>query len=77
MTEYAAVGAMWTGLLAGSIVAMALPRPALMVAWATRGEDPDYVTGDDFKDVPMDDPMRSPDWCHAHGQSYPCDGEEK
>lgn len=24
--------------------------------------------------VPLDDPQRSPDYCHSHNQPWPCDG---
>jgi hypothetical protein len=24
--------------------------------------------------VPLDDPQRDPNWCHAHNQMQPCDG---
>lgn len=26
--------------------------------------------------VPPDDPRRDPNWCHTHGQMYPCRGCE-
>lgn len=67
----------WSAVFFAFLVAFGASRGLRKPPLALRAEKDDYQTGDDFKDVPMDDPMRSPDYCHSHHQTYPCDGEEK
>lgn len=44
--------------------------------WLLQEETDDYDPYGGMDKTPMDDPMRSPDWCHAHGGSD-CKDEEK
>lgn len=71
MLQAAMAGGTAALIFAGLLIG--LTNPSYWLLQEEGGDEYDPYHGMDK--VPMDDPMRSPDWCHAHGEG--CGSGEK